>query len=391
MNHKAEKRILITGNGFDLALGLPTSYNDFIDVVRFVRKSADGAIDIQKALPTKFEKLNELYKLQPSYDLMKVKEEKYAANSWLNYFSTELGNDSYNLNKKWVDFERDIRRILLDLANLKKELNIFEEKNHKPCNVVRKGKEYISPDNSVSINTNAFERLARLLNWDSGATVTKFDSQSIEKIVLDLYKDLEVFSEIFKDYLTHFVMEIFHSRKFPNIAIKAHEVLTFNYTHIAQAFKIPCDHVHGDLSGCLIFGIDNANDLTETLGSEVLSFTKYFQTIFHKTYASQFKQEIKETPAQPTHYIFYGHSFDLSDKSYIEPIFNAVYRNDTQQITIYYDKDERRSPILRNLLDPRMLGENANDLIENLVAKGKLHFEHIESIIPISNTSQIVE
>jgi hypothetical protein len=180
-------------------------------------------------------------------------------------------------------------------------------------------------------------------------------------------------------------MEIFNSRKFSKIKINADRVLTFNYTHIAQAFEIQCDHVHGDLSGSLIFGIDNANDLTETLGSDVLSFTKYFQTIFHTTYASQFKQEIKGTPALPNHYIFYGHSFDMSDKSYIEPMFNAVHRNETQKITIYYDKDERRPPILRNLLDPRMLGENANDLIENLIAKGKLNFELIESIIPISN------
>lgn len=292
-----------------------------------------------------------------------------------------------------MDFERDIRQILLDLANLQKELNKFEEKNNEPCHVVRKGNNYPSTS-SVNIHTNAYERLSTLLAWIDHEDVTNLQKQvdkSTQQILQHLYKDLEVFSEIFKDYLTHFVMEVFNSRKFPNIEIKVDKVLTFNYTHIAQAFKFPCDHVHGDLSGSLIFGIDNANDLTETLGSEVLSFTKYFQTIFHKTYASQFKQEIKKTPAEPTHYIFYGHSFDLSDKSYIEPIFASVYRNVTQQITIYYDKDERRPPILRNLLDPRMLGENANDLIENLVAKGKLHFEHIESIIPSSNTSQIVE
>lgn len=99
MNLKAKKRILITGNGFDLALGLPTSYNDFIDVIRFVQQSEDGAIDIRNALPAKFEKLNEYYSLQQNYDFKKIKEDQYAQNLWLKYFCAQTCLGSQNSDK----------------------------------------------------------------------------------------------------------------------------------------------------------------------------------------------------------------------------------------------------------------------------------------------------
>jgi hypothetical protein len=383
MNRKAEKRILITGNGFDLALGLPTSYSNFITAIQYVQKSKDGLVFLQDISPNNYDKLAEHYKLQTSYDLNKIKETQYAQNLWLRYFVGLKPNP----DKKWVDFEKEIHQILLDLKKLQKEIDLVEMESKCAHVRIYKGSQR-ELSGCVYIDERIFSRISSLLGLDSNGDsidIVNGPYKSTFGIIEHLYKQLVEFSEIFKYYLTNLVMKIFDTKKFSTIQINAERIITFNYTPVAQALGIHCEHVHGDLSQSLIFGIDNANDLTQTFGSDVLSFTKYFQTIFYRTYASQFKQKIKETPAPPNHYIFYGHSFDLSDKSYIEPIFTAVHGNDNQQITICYDKDERRPPILRNLLDPRMLGNNANELIEELVAKDKLNFEHIESIIPRSH------
>ena len=183
-----------------------------------------------------------------------------------------------------MDFERDIRQILDDVAHLQIEINSIEKEIKGPHGAIYKGIRN-RRENSVHLNENSFDRLRRLLAWSGSTThvVNLRDQTETTPIAIlhRLTEELKVFSEIFKIYLENFVMEIFKTPKFTDIQIKANRVITFNYTHSAQKFVNFCDYLNGDLSSNLIFGIDNANDLTETLGPDVLSFTKYFQTIFH--------------------------------------------------------------------------------------------------------------
>jgi hypothetical protein len=193
---------------------------------------------------------------------------------------------------------------------------------------------------------------------------------------------LDEFSKIFKAYLKDLVIPIFNAKKFKELAIEppAH-VITFNYTPIATILGFKCEHLHGSINDNIIFGVDSVGDLTESLGPNALSFTKYFQCLFHQTFATNFKQN-NQHQSSLNRYYFYGHSFDLSDRSYIKVIFDSLDNIFGQKAVIYYHSDESRASILRNLLDSRMLGEDAQKKIEKLIADKRLVFELKKSILP---------
>ena len=380
-----KKQILITGNGFDLALGLPTSYIEFIRAAHKAISSPNGHIEVSEVFPEKFETLNTYYKLQTSYDLSKIK--RHNENAWLRYFMAANPPEAQlNIEIKWVDFEKEIRQILEDVAHLKREIEQVEKQVKGRHDHILRGSQH-SGGNPVPLDERSFDRLHKILHWSSGSNIT-FVSLCNEKfktpteILEYLYEELKEFSKIFKTYLELLIVPIFKSKKFqkPLIAIPT-EVITFNYTPIASLLEFKCSYLHGQIDNDIIFGIDSAEGLTEDLGPHALSFTKYFQCLFHHTFATEFKQSTLLDSHQNDYY-FYGHSFDLSDRSYIELVFKALANNPSQKATIYYHSEESRSSILRNLLDEKMLGEGAQQTVEKLVAHKRLVFEFKKSILP---------
>ncbi len=383
--HQKEHRMLITGNGFDLALGLPTSYSDFIQAARVVKSTSDGVVNLQDLFPEKFNTLNTYYSLQESYDLGSFK--KCEKNAWLQYFLwLNKQEKTSKSEKKWVDFEREIRQILEDVAHLKQEIERYETNTKSKHGMIHRGSRNSSPT-YVSIHEDAFDRLGQILAWDTSATDSnvRLDRGKYKQpnaILQYLYEELEKFSEVFKSYLQDLVIPIFDAKKFKELTIEppAH-VITFNYTPIATILGFQCEHLHGSINDSVIFGVDSADDLAESLGPYALSFTKYFQCLFHQTFATNFKQN-NQHQSSLNRYYFYGHSFDLSDRSYIKVIFDSLDKIFGQKAVIYYHSEESRASILRNLLDSRMLGEDAQKKIEALVASKRLVFEFKPSILP---------
>lgn len=116
------KKILLIGNGFDLAHGLPTSYSFFLDfcdkikeTLLFPEFSNDDEWkkdiilnwDIDNSIKSKLyewdkntnNNLNKLF--IEIYDNIKD-------NIWINYFL----NIRYTLGKNWIDFESEISNII---------------------------------------------------------------------------------------------------------------------------------------------------------------------------------------------------------------------------------------------------------------------------------------
>jgi Bacteriophage abortive infection AbiH len=390
--------LLITGNGFDLALGLPTSYSDFMQAVSAAIKFSDGQVNLKDVFPEKFtpenpSALDKHYALQASYDLSEIKNQ--ANNAWLQYFLwLNTQNSISNTEKKWVDFEREIHQLLDDVAHLKLEIDRFESETKSEFNLtVWRSKP--SSTAGVQIRGASFARLSKALQWrptqiGSDGLVASLKDQKYQTptaIIFYLYEELKTFAILFKTYLNNLVVPIFKEKKFEKLAIDATPettgIITFNYTPIAELLKFQCHYLHGNIDADIIFGIDSAEGLLEQLDSGVLSFTKYFQSIFHRTFAANFKQA-KFHSKNHNHYYFYGHSFDLSDRSYIKVIFDSVSASISQKITTYYHTEESRASILRNLLDPRMLGDDAQEKIERLIAEGRLSFIEKTSLLPQS-------
>lgn len=360
-------------------------------------ESSDGHIRLDELFPEKYDPLKKHYALQESYDLSEIKRQ--STNAWLGYFLwLNTSTDNSRAEKKWVDFEKEIHQVLVDVAHLKRSIELFEnETKSRYNNLICRGKSVPqSGEKRLAIHESSFDRLAAALNWnvEYEALSTKYaavnigvvkEYQTPREIGPHLYEQLQTFAEIFKTYLRQLVVPIFESKKFDQLAIEAPTyVITFNYTPIASILGFACNYLHGDIDTDIIFGIDSADGLLDELGSDVLSFTKYFQSIFHRTFASQFKQPEFHT-SHLNHYHFYGHSFDLSDRSYIKVIFDSVKKESSQKVTIYYHSEESRASILRNLLDPRMLGNDAQEKIESLIAEGRLSFDIKKSLLPESS------
>lgn len=110
-------KILVLGNGFDLAHYLPTTYNHFMTAMQAIVKSKNNEITFDELFADYLEnndefflKSKELYKTDEfklSADLVNQFKEKLESNSWFQYFSKYLENV-----ETWIDFESEIERVL---------------------------------------------------------------------------------------------------------------------------------------------------------------------------------------------------------------------------------------------------------------------------------------
>ena len=116
------RKILLIGNGFDLAHGLPTSYSYFLDFCdkvsriftylmyvdqKVYEKSALNIWDVDDSIKAK---LLEWYKKR-NENPDKLAVEIYnniKENIWIHYFL----NIRYSLGKNWIDFESEISNVI---------------------------------------------------------------------------------------------------------------------------------------------------------------------------------------------------------------------------------------------------------------------------------------
>lgn len=124
-------KILVLGNGFDLAHYLPTKYDHFMTAMQAIVKSKNKEIDFDELFADYlknddefFLRAKELYKTDEfklSESLVNNFKEKLENNSWFQYFSKYLENV-----ETWIDFESEIEKTLEFVSNLLIDIN---EKN----------------------------------------------------------------------------------------------------------------------------------------------------------------------------------------------------------------------------------------------------------------------
>lgn len=153
-------KILVNGNGFDLAHGLPTSYTDFLEFCKRVKIIFSNTnltkkqyeqeciqewrIDsyVKKRLKEAFESRECRRKLQEGEHLDDVTTQDAAINelytyiehnTWLEYF----WNCPSYVGENWIDFEAEISKVIqsLDSGRLQIEKNLqrFMKSNMMNC------------------------------------------------------------------------------------------------------------------------------------------------------------------------------------------------------------------------------------------------------------------
>jgi ribosomal protein L17 len=330
-------RLILVGNGFDLALGLKTSYNDFLfwylknllktSVIKNQEnskfKESTKYFYFQDQLTTtywsrKF-KANELKVFIEKYDTLAKVQELLKNKSHViiekNSLLFKLIYDS-SLNS-WVDIERTYYRILK--TNLRREQEIEIEKLNNDFNFLKEQLEiYLT-----SLKIPSFENSKKSI----------------------------LFSEQFFDGVSY--EEMIDASPEDSIGRKDILLLNFNYTNSLQRLlksvedrykpkiNYTINHIHGKLNSNeekIIFGYGDEMDekyeeiqnLNDNLYLDNIKSFQYFRS-------PNYRKLLRFLNSNEYQVCIYGHSCGLSDRV----MLNEIFENENcKSIKVYYYKDE---------------------------------------------------
>lgn len=342
--------ILLIGNGFDLAHGLPTKYTDFLEWIvgeyEFyydLRKQKDnithGIKEIQLDIPedkTRKKNINKRISQSHQVELWGCID----SNIWFEYFLYS----QLRQNSTWIDFESEISEVIQSIdANMKGNLNEF---------VTQLDNWYLNKkfvDSQLDYGVGKIEYL-------------KF-GELRDLLLFDLNRLIRAFEIYLCEYVEKQGIEEINTIK----SIHPDCVLSFNYTNTYEIIyggrkDIEYDYIHGKAdikndmdTNNMVLGIDEyLPDDRVNRDVEFISFKKYYQRIHKETgckyreWADKIRCSITESEAKLKNtfpmqipyekfvtkhklYIF-GHSLDVTDKD----VLRDLILNDNVYTTIYY-------------------------------------------------------
>lgn len=355
------RKILLIGNGFDLAHGLPTSYKDFLDFCKMVRELytypiIDNEYNQKKLIDwntdkTIKSKLLECYEnrkncfedkittqckeLDELYDCIKE-------NVWINYF---LEREKY-IGENWIDFESEISNVVQAIETLK---------------------SYIERDEDVlKIKDTKQQTIIYFLKIAKKSLQDVFNLKRIDSFIEDISIELDKLIRSLEIYICEFVNEIDIIKENDDIkTITPDYVLSFNYSNTyeriyGQSKEVTYDYIHGkadiknNVDTCnLVLGIDEYLEDDKNDKLEFIAFKKFYQRIYKSTDSTYMKwvEQIKKYPEVNHNLFIFGHSLDKTDRD----ILKLLICNDNVTTKIYYYR--------KNKNDKKELGK----LIKNLV------------------------
>lgn len=355
-------KLVILGNGFDLASGLPTRYNDFFQynnkkykvnlekIDEFLNLTRSSELDFDymtyKEIYTNIEKDIKKHLIHDSMFIDMIAK-KTKLSIWSLYFW--YMNETLKIYN-WSDVETQIAEIIRDKYNLTyidRNLSINEPD--------------ILMENYIK---NLIEDTAKESNLYSSNIYSRFKKKDrfryiCDNIILKRYlgkydinytgilkKELENFEEDFKEYIGYITEKFIKNNKFAyriNLLLVGDEksvenktdgrifLLNFNYTEFSKKeekdryhivlsyFERPIDvtqvNVHGTHHSKILFGIDQSDRIEK----EFYQFTKTYR----KIEASESIPNIQlPSPNDIDEIIIYGHSLSKADYSYFHSIFD---------------------------------------------------------------------
>ena len=355
------KKILLIGNGFDLAHGLPTSYKDFLDFCKMVRELytypiIDNEYNQKKLIDwntdkTIKSKLLECYEnrkncfedkittqckeLDELYDCIKE-------NVWINYFLER----EKSIGENWIDFESEISNVVQAIETLK---------------------GYIERDEDVlKIKDTKQKTIIYFLKIAKKSLQDVFNLKRIDGFIEDISIELDKLIRSLEIYICEFVNEIDIIKENDDIkTITPDYVLSFNYSNTyeriyGQSKEVTYDYIHGkadienNVDTCnLVLGIDEYLEDDKNDKLEFIAFKKFYQRIYKSTDSTYMKwvEQIKKYPEVNNNLFIFGHSLDKTDRD----ILKLLICNDNVTTKIYYYR--------KNKNDKKELGK----LIKNLV------------------------
>lgn len=345
-------KLLILGNGFDLAHDLPTRYSNFLDFVNeyiFLSKNGEG-IPHEEYRPY-FDSLLEQYPAvyQEYGDLIND-------NRLLQYFLGIYSDRCNNGKDGWIDFENEISIIVRNLASAQKQYNEQSEE----------GNEIISfRPRSVNVIVQAL-----LLVGEDGKGYGHNIPDSLKDGRVDgILADLNRLTRLLELYLVEYVETREVKKRLPEFENSwIDRVISFNYTDTYRKLydkngNAEYCFIHGkargnaDVNSCdLVLGINEEQRYNSQLfDNSFVWFKKFYQRIYKETgseyidWMEAFEKALQSMPKAelPGNDLYiYGHSLDVTDKDVLEYLILAP----KMTTHIYYYNKKDLSDKIRNLV-----------------------------------------
>lgn len=377
-------RIIIVGNGFDLAHGVKTSYKDFIEwyfgkVVeklkwKYYYKDELLEVRLQRTRHNSFELPNYLYLDSPKEILQNIKKDGYIFECLPFLYRIISGIE----NKDWVDIEADYYEMLKDYAlnkrgdvkQLNEELSYIEKKLIEYLTEVEN--VYFSPNplNDSKAVTNFQNEISKIIYSPFNQDEFNFKNSKFIKEHRE-YWSRNASNEELRDKLCNLGYEYFQVKSMlndvenfrqkqgnsiPDACLLPDDIilLNFNYTSIADKYRpYSSIHIHGKLDdeGSVIFGYGDELD-KKYKEIEELNDNEYLEKVKSVKYLEKdnYRKLLNYIESEPFQVYIMGHSCGNSDRTLLNTIFE--HENCVSIKPFYYQKDNETdtySEIIRNI------------------------------------------
>lgn len=376
------EQLVILGNGFDLALGLATSYDDFFKWI----KTEDTISTIPPIKEDSSEEETAVLEQQILEDL-KTKR----VNVWVYYFC-QLDHTL----KGWNNVESVIKDVIINGSPIAPNVNITIKEYLKHsffASTLIKNLLNVVYDVITEIDKTGLSKNLHIYDLKDDKT----------KIYPFLLLELNRFETLFKEYLnSKYFFNKSHNYKYykqlaKNLLFKMdidisqnnYHILDFNYTYpITNEANI--NNIHGLLGDDnIIFGID---------ATKVDSNTPYYQftkesRIMHNSLKPTFVKKKADILNKSIKEIkFFGHSLAEADYAYFQSIFDYLNIYDSDVILIFYygnylnvhkaelaeyeHQIQKLLSIYGTTLDNKDHGKN---IMTKLMLENRLQIEHVNT------------
>lgn len=432
------EKIVILGNGFDLRHFLPTKYNHLITILKKIENYnfSDSEVSFSDLFNEDFKQKDEFFYngILNYYDVQNIKfnsdklksiQERLKTNNWFQYLKTVEENKI----DTWIDFEREINRVLKIISIYFESFNRGDFQKIIYSFLIDRSKFYTNNNNinnyfhnklqhNILVDFNLFKVVGggsySILNTNFILSIDDEIQYFREKEFFDsIYNSLEEFIGIFNDYLIFIVNKFYdnflENKKEDFIKSEDHflfdnvsKIYSFNYTDTYNklfkdfddynnklrkvrrtGFFRGVDFLHGksienwgnkleELE--IVLGVDEIENSLKD--DKLFQFTKYFQKLHKNTdylfLDNVIKQFEKPMTKDEHNYVFYfwGHSLDISDKDYINDVFKIIKLRENNKIIVFYHSISAKAELLKNLL---AVIQDKN-IIEDLMKTKRLQF-----------------
>lgn len=380
-------RLVIIGNGFDLAHGLPTSYRDFIDDFWSNLKTNYREEKYKEIIEIRKEHDYFLFEIEiKSYDDFLLNLEKYCIKENLvlykddciaqkgavnvvkfkNIFLKEISKQIGIQN--WIDIENEYYRQLKKIINSKcldisKSIEYWE--NEQKIQVEKLNKEF--EDVKLIFEKYLYEKVEKVFNL---SIIEKYISQ--HKTIYNALRPISLYnspSTVLKEFSrkedVDEIKEFFNFEKENETSKNNIMFVNFNYTNTIEMLykshlqdestEVLVNYIHGQM------GNHNENKINFGFGDEMDEDYKLIENINDNEYLRNFKsfQYLQNSnysnllsyiDSDKFQVLIMGHSCGLSDRTLLNTIFE---HENCRSIKVFYHKKLDES-------------DNYTDLIQNI-------------------------